>query len=438
MTNTDLIKIAYQSILSMSTDDGINASGKEEIYGCIFGRDSFITILKLLKVITNRDSENYFEIGTLKNLCYKTLNTLIALQGKETNLESGEEPGKFIHEYRKDKYERLVNKPVHPWYLYPDKIMRNYDSLDSTPLGLIAIYKYWKHTQDNIFLLKALPSVEAGLNWIITYGDRDKDTLLEYELPQNRTHGGLCVQSWTDSKESLLQHDGSFPIYPIAPVEVQGYSWLALKLWADYYRDTKNNFIKSRLFAHKLKKHADQLRDRFNRSFIFESEGLQFPSQALDGRKNKIKTVTGNPLLLLWATYFKDGKPQAVLDNKHIPDLVSRIFMNDMFDMHAGIRTMSSKSLTYIPGQNSYHNGSFWPKLNGMAHEGLINWGYEAEAEMLRSASLKPYAFFGTPIELYIKNNESLEYMLYRNDCGQESCQVQAWSASSFLDLLTL
>lgn len=437
MTANDLIDINYSSILELSTHEGINASAKEEIFGCIFGRDSFITILKLLKIISNPEAGNKFDLNPFIEISSTALSKLISLQGKETNLESGEEPGKFIHEYRKEKYEHLVNRPHRPWFLYPDKVLRNYDSIDSTPLGLIAIYKYWQVTKDDAFLLKALPSVESALNWIITYGDKDKDNLLEYELPVDRVHGGLKVQSWTDSKESLQRHDGTFPGYPIAPVEVQGYSWLALKLWSEFYLNSMHNYANYKKFSKKLLKYADKMRQKFNESFIFESEQLNYPAQALDGAKNQITTVTGNPLLLLWATYDNNGNPESILDESLIPHLVKRAFMPDMFDIDAGIRTMSTKSRTYISGRNSYHNGSFWPKLNGLAHEGLINWGYLEEAALLRIAAIKPLEFFGSPIELYVKNEDSEDIYLYRNERGQESCLRQAWSAASALDLLT-
>ncbi len=59
-------------------------------------------------------------------ICRRSLLKLASLQGKEVNIESGEEPGKFIHEYRKDKYDHLL-KLVKPWYLYEDKTLRNYD-----------------------------------------------------------------------------------------------------------------------------------------------------------------------------------------------------------------------------------------------------------------------------------------------------------------------
>lgn len=229
-----LAHIAYQSLLDMATEEGINASGREEIYGCIFGRDSAITILKILKVYENEGSHTLFEMDQLRSICQRTLLTLISLQGTKKNIESGEEPGKFIHEFRRERYEHLLALPT-PWYLYPDKTLRNYDSLDATPLGLYAIYRYWEVTRDSEFLLKVLPAVEKGLTWILTGSDLDGDYLAEYELHPSRTYGGLKVQSWTDSNESLTRADGSFPDYPIAPVEVQGYMWLALQVWTDFF-----------------------------------------------------------------------------------------------------------------------------------------------------------------------------------------------------------
>ena len=425
----------YENILDLSHEKGINASGKDDIYGCIFGRDSAITILKILKVCKNEYITSDEEKERLLHICKKGLKAMVDLQGKETNIESGEEPGKFIHEYRPDNYERLLQMEK-PWYIYPDGIMRNYDSLDSTPLTLIAIFKYWEMTRDDEFLFSVISAVESGLNWIITYGDRDKDYLLEYVLPLDRQHGGLAVQSWTDSKESMSDSSGNFPEYPIAPVEVQGYAWLALRLWADYYNDKKLHAAKTKRFAKALILQAKGLRKQFNKLFIFREGKNYYAAQALDGLKNQIRTITGNPLLLFWAAYKKNGKVTSILENKYVPYIVKRAFREDMFDEDAGIRTMSTSSENYISGQNSYHNGSFWPKLNGMSHEGLVNVGFFHEANALKSATLKPIFYFGSPIELYVKKDNG-EYDIYKNSLGQESCRVQAWSAASALDLLT-
>ncbi len=418
--NLSLRDLAYQSLLDLVTDEGINASGKEEIYGCIFGRDSAITILKILRAHSLQPDLSLLEVAR------KGLLTLTQLQGKGVNLESGEEPGKFIHEFRRDRYEHLLALEK-PWYVYPDGIMRIYDSIDATPLGLIAIYRYWESTQDSEFLVSVMPAVEAGLNWIVTFGDIDKDTLVEYELSLHRLHGGLSVQSWTDSQESLLQADGKMPKYPIAPVEAQAYAWLALKLWSKAYA------VQSSAFSQKLLSQAAKLKQRFNETFITKDRGLFFAAQVLDGDKNQIKTITGNPLLCLWAAYQDDGKMECIVNEEYIFDFVLRGFLPDMFLKDAGIRTMSSQSATFNPGQDSYHNGSFWPVLNGMVLEGLQNFGFNQEAERLKQATLKPIEFFGSPIELYIKNED--RYLEFKSASGQVSCKVQAWSAASILEL---
>lgn len=425
---------AYKTILRLATEDGINASGKNDVYGCIFGRDSAITVLKILTTLESNPTIDTVDCEYLLDVCRRSLLRLCDLQGTTVNIESGEEPGKFIHEYRTENYDRLLRLEK-PWYIYPDNVLRNYDSIDATPLALIALYKYWELTSDSEFLLKVLPAVEKGLNWIISYGDQDKDYLVEYELSPLRKHGGLVVQSWTDSGESLLQENGLFPHYPIAPVEVQGYVWLALNMWADHYDDSSGEFTHTNSFAQKLRSQAVHMKEVFNNAFMFEDKtGLIFPAQALDGDKNMLKTVTGNSLLLLWASYQTDNGVESILDDMYVPTLVKRSFMDDMFDPDGGIRTMSTQSPFFIEGQNSYHNGSFWPKLNGMVHEGLMKWGYQSQADFVKSATLFALSYFGTPIELYIKTQDG-KLVEYCNDQGQKSCVEQAWSAGTALYL---
>jgi glycogen debranching enzyme len=423
MSTDNLRNLSFQCLLDLATDEGINASGKDEIFGCIFGRDSAITILKMLRVHSRNPSPELLEISK------RALLTLVSLQGKAFNIESGEEPGKFIHEFRKDNLERLLTLE-RPWFVYPDGFLRNYDSVDSTPLTLIALYRFWQATGDRDFLNAVLPAVEAGLNWIITYGDIDKDLLLEYDFSQERKCGGLLVQSWTDSHESIREAGGNMPKYPIAPIEVQAYAWLAMRLWADYFK------VEAPEFAAKLYSQSKALRKRFNETFILKNDGLYYGAQALDGDKNQIKTITGNPLLCLWAAYTEKGQTKSIVKSRYVKDFMKRAFKDDLFSELAGIRTMSSKAATFNPRQDSYHNGSFWPVLNGMAAEGLENFGFFYAASRLRCAGLLGISHFGSPIELYTIG-ESGDYLEYKNSSGQVSCRTQAWSAAATLDLLT-
>lgn len=417
-----LYHLAYQTLLGLAQKDGINASSKDELFGCVFGRDSAITILKILKAHSLQPSEHLLSISK------RALLVLVELQGKEVNLESGEEPGKFIHEFRRSRYEHLITQKK-PWFIYPDKTLKNYDSIDSTPLTLITLYKFWQITKDEQFFQAVLPSVEKGLRWIMDYGDLDKDFLIEYQLPKNRKHGGLVVQSWTDSYQSMADCLNNLPKYPIAPIEVQAFAWLALKLWVDPLKKI------SPVFSQEINSFAQKMKKQFNKKFILKDQSLFFGAQALDGNNNQVKTITANPLLSLWATYQKDGQIESILDYKYTDNFVKRAFLPDLFVEDAGIRTMSSLSSTFNPNQDSYHNGSFWPMLNGLIVEGLENFCYTEEAAKLRKASLLPIHYFDSPIEVYIKKDR--DYYIYTSSSGQTACRLQAWSAAAILDLCT-
>ena len=122
-----LFEKASQTISELETPLGINASGRDEKYAAFFGRDSMITCLKLLRVYKVKPDNLYLKIAK------KTIKTAVSLQGEEVNIRSGEKPGKIIHEYRESGYYHLISKP-NPWYIYPDKTLRNYDTTDSTLL----------------------------------------------------------------------------------------------------------------------------------------------------------------------------------------------------------------------------------------------------------------------------------------------------------------
>jgi hypothetical protein len=96
--------MGHQTLLSLETSNGILASGKNEIYGCVFGRDSLISALLFLQVY-RKSGIPYF-----RDTAKKILLGLAELQGKEINVESGEEPGKCIHEFRPDRHEHLTKR----------------------------------------------------------------------------------------------------------------------------------------------------------------------------------------------------------------------------------------------------------------------------------------------------------------------------------------
>jgi glycogen debranching enzyme len=395
----ELRTLGLMTIRELETANGILASGRDEIYGCIFGRDSLITSLQLLSA--HKKNEHPYFLTLVK----KILVNLVALQGTEFNIESGEEPGKIIHEYREDNHEHLTRHPAHPWFLYPDRTMKNYDSVDSTPLFLMAVAEYWTLSNDHAFKEDLAPAIEAALEWLRTSMARDERGFLTYRFPPERTYGGLRTQSWMDSSESVFHEDDSPTPYPIAPVEAQAYAYRALRAWS-------------------REQEAVALKQRFNEHFVRPGDDFAI-AFALDGAGRPMQTLRSSLGHILWASEDKD----TILDADRIPQLVAALMSPELFEPEAGIRTLTKRSSKYDP--RSYHNGSIWPHDTALVALGLRKLGYAAEAAQVRESLRRSWAHFGTPIELFVYTDEG--FSEYASATGQQACLKQAWSAASML-----
>jgi glycogen debranching enzyme len=416
-SDDELRILGLQTIQELETDQGILASGKEELYGCIFGRDSLITSLKLLKAY-QKTSDAYF-----LSLVKKVLVNLAALQGQTHNIESGEEPGKIIHEHRTDKHEHLTGRENKPWYLYPDNTMRSYDSVDSTLLFLIAIARFYKLSGDEQFLSDLWPHTESALKWMLSNASKHKYGFLSYQFPTERVYGGLETQSWMDSFDSIFHEDGGSTSYPIAPAEVQSYAYLACRLWQ------KELESKDHLLEIQLGFMADSLKIEFNKHFVRNGEQFEV-AFAIDGLDRPMLSPRSSMGHLLWSAmvWDLDNTDNCILESVYIPRLVTRIFSPDLFEPEAGIRTLSKNSSKYDP--RSYHNGSIWPHDTAMIAEGLTNFGYTERARMLHKSLRQAWQHFKTPIELFVYEDGFSEYS---SPSGQKACEKQAWSAASIL-----
>jgi glycogen debranching enzyme len=413
--------LGKQAILALETETGILASGRDELYGCIFGRDSLITALKLLRIEKRSGSTEFLP------LVRKILLNLVILQGKEINIESGEQPGKCIHEFRPTGHEHLTKKLARPWYLYSDQVMRNYDSIDATSLFLIALYRFWQASKDEMFLNQIMPAVNAALDWQMAYGDSNGDGFIDYELSKARNSGGLVTQNWMDSEESVFHETGDELIYPLAPVEVQAYAYMAYRLWGRHFKDSDPDF------ATVLNQRADTLKRIFNENFPTEDpDGNAYIAFKLDGAGTPFRSVRSSMGHVLWASLSMedDGAVDSILSPELVPAVVKRLMMPDMFEAKAGIRTLSSYSNRYKP--NSYHNGSIWPHDNALIAEGFEIHGFKKEAELVYDAILSAIARFETPIELFVYDQSG--FADYRGPSGQLACKQQAWSAAAILD----
>jgi len=418
----ELKLMGLQAIRDLETPDGLLASGRNEAYGCIFGRDSLISALELLRAYEREPNEYYLHIVE------KVLRSLSNLQGRYLNLESGEEPGKIVHEYRPERHEHLTQLAEDPWFLYPEGVMRNYDTVDATPLFLMTVAAYARLAftdEQKRFVTSMLPSVRAALRWVMKF-----DSFLTYSFHPDRKHGGLRVQSWMDSTESVFYEDSDErPPYPIAPVEVQAYAWSALKSWADILAHDPNE--EDRTFACELETRAGELKRDFNRAYVLQSSRSFAMAFAIDGNGKALTSARSSMGHVLWASYVAEGRPhESILASEYVTALRNRLLKPDLFVAQAGIRTLSSKSRHYNPV--SYHNGSIWPHDTALLADGLENFGYTEDAARVRRALLRAYAHFNTPIELFAWDRGFKEYS---HPNGSGACKVQAWSAAGLLSV---
>jgi glycogen debranching enzyme len=302
----------------------------------VFGRDTLITCLQTLL------------FGT--ELARNALTVLAELQATEDDPDSDAEPGKIVHEVRHGKGAKA-------WF------PRYYGTVDATPLYLILLSEVWRWTDDAALVRDLREPALRALAWIDEYGDLDGDGFVEY---RSRSTRGLLHQSWKDSHNSQLFHDGTSAEPPIAPCEVQGYVYDAKRRAAELCREV----WRERGLGTRLDEDADRLREQFDRAFWCEERG-GFYALALDGEKRRVDSITSNIGHLLWSGIVPPERADAIVDQLMGEDLWSGW----------GIRTMSAGDAGYNP--LSYHNGTVWPHDNSLIAWGLARYGRWPEAHRI-------------------------------------------------------
>jgi glycogen debranching enzyme len=356
-----------------------------------FGRDSLITSLQTLCL--NPD------------IAYGTLRFLARNQGKKMDPWRDEEPGKILHEVRSGEMATLGEVPQTPYY----------GSVDSTPLFVFLFSELLRWTDDMTLAADLRPHLEAALEWIRTYGDRDGDGLVEYQSQSTR---GIHNQGWKDSIDSIAFPDGRLALAPIRIVEAQGYAYAAEQRMAEVYRAWADEAQ-----ALSLEASAAARKARFEATFWMEDEA--FYALALDADHRQVPSVTSNPGHCFLMGLLKG--PRA--------DAVARRLIADDMSCGWGVRTLSSRYPTFNP--MSYHNGSIWPHDNSLIAAGLRREGYDEAAFQVIQQILE--AGFQLPDyrlpELYCGFSRDRRYQS-APATYPVSCSPQAWAAGSVFLML--
>ncbi|MFC6354906.1 glycogen debranching N-terminal domain-containing protein [Luethyella okanaganae] len=358
-------------------------------YLTLFGRDSIWAARMMLP----------FDL----DLAVGTLRALARRQGVVHDPVSGEQPGKILHELRREEAAQLL--PA-----------RYYGSADATSLWIILLTEAWRWGADPATVQELIPHLRAALQWLTSDADSDRDGLLDYRPDP----AGLSHQGWKDSRDAVHDAVGAEHAGTVALVEMQAYAYQAAVEAADLLDALGQNG------APELREWAAQLRARFHTAFWVED--TSYPALAIVDRVHRADAISSNMGHLLGTGIVSAGETALIASYLGSGDL----------DSGFGLRTLSASSPRYNP--ISYHNGSVWPHDTAIAIRGLAETGFgEVAAQLADGIIAAGEAFEFRLPELWsgISTAGGPSGSVIRPLPYPTACSPQAWSAASVVAIIT-
>lgn len=408
------------------------ASGQDDHFHAIFGRDSLWSVLlaleagRILRKAGQESTQSRLHESMraaeydswLHEMAASVLRGLTALQGRVVNDFNEEQPGRTVHEYWQPVPPRMIEGR---WPLVEG---RYYGTFDATFLYMATIAETSAYFQDAALLEELWPGVDAALRWMLEWSDLDGDGLVEYQR-RNPEGYGLSNQSWKDSSESIRAPKGEQLEQPLAWIEVQGYAWTAYAGYLALSTQRQNLALARR---QEIEQRMTRLQQGLHRFWLAQEHVFAI---ALDGHKQPIQVVASNPGHLLWS---------GMLTGEQAREVSERLMKPDLFTPW-GLRTLSDQAYYYNPFL--YQCGTVWPFDNAIIALGMHRYGFEALSRRIAQGILAAIQEISNPVELYMVLSPAhvrlpkLDHQWMLIDYF-EACDVQAWTAAGILYLTTL
>lgn len=357
-------------------------------YLTLFGRDSLWAARMLLPLTTG--------------VAASTLRLLAAHQGRRLDPDTGEAPGKILHELRRAGAEHAGGVQLPALY---------FGTVDATALWICLLHDAWRWGLAGNEVEALAPALEAALGWLRVHAGGDG--FLQYVDESGR---GLSNQGWKDSGDAVRFADGTRALPPIALCEVQGYAYEAAISGARLLD------LLDRPGGDEWRGWAAALSARFRDRFWVEDAAGRFPALALDGDNRQVDSLTSNVGHLLGT---------GLLDAAESELVAAAVTGADM-DGGFGLRTMSERMAGFQP--LSYHCGSVWPHDTAIVVHGLVRAGQSARVSGLVAGLLAAGESFDHRLpELYSGDDAT---GLGRPVPYPAACRPQAWSAAASVVLL--
>jgi glycogen debranching enzyme len=390
LLDRSLDDLASMRLSERGEPDDVFIAGGVPWFLTLFGRDSIWAARMLLP------------LGT--ELAGGTLRVLARRQGRWVDADTGESPGKIMHELRRQELVTRAGEGLPPVY---------YGTVDATLLWISLLHDAWRWGMPTDQVAALLPNLEAALGWLAGPADSDGDGFVEYIDVSGH---GLGNQGWKDSGDSVRFHDGSRARAPIALCEVQGYAYRAAMDGAALLEAF------GRPGAGRWREYAAALADRFREQYWVDSPQGRFPALALDRDKRTVDSLTSNIGHLLGTGLLSPAESAQVAALLVSPGMSSGF----------GLRTMSTQDGGYSP--LSYHCGSVWAHDTAIVIAGLARAGHGAEAAVLTEGLLAAAEAFDYRLpELF--GGESRDEVP-RPVPYPAACRPQAWAATASMAIL--